>query len=345
MYLLGQVGLARGKYKKALEHLKRALAIRSDNLSDYPLEADYYEAIGSAHYQLGDYIKARTEYKRSREIFTQSGFTNQPRMASVLSKLGSVQVALGEFATALALHRRALNIIENNYGPKSDQAVPFMFRFGRTYALQNDHQQAKQIYTKAMEVYKQGLTKDTQADPEYLFFMGLTELGLFRLGLARDLCQKAANRMEELYESNHPAIAHILDCIGEVFMAGGKPHLAREYFQRSYNIRETAFGKNNVWFVESLVHLAKTYRKQKLVMQAVELAQLAHEIISNLTADPKRKADVSFILGRVLWESGQDRKRAKDLVKQARSKYIVLGRIAKDELKETKVWLDNHSAW
>ncbi len=179
--------------------------------------------------------------------------------------------------------------------------------------------------------------------------VGIAEVSLafalFKLGRTEEALAHNARAAEILQEglgADHPELAICLSNNGEMLNALDRFDAARKSFERAYAIWEREFGSDNVNLGYALTGIGMSLLGEGKPRDA--LAPLERAFLLRERHEPKtsRFAETSFALARALWESKNDRDRARALAERARENYVKLAE--RKRLEEVNGWLRGHGA-
>ncbi len=101
-----------------LVHCQRALSLYR-RISKPFLEAHTWDSLGYIHFQLGDYHRATTSYRRAVGLFRETGASYES--AQSLTRLGDIQAAASNTQAARDTWQEALAILDNLAHPEASQ--------------------------------------------------------------------------------------------------------------------------------------------------------------------------------------------------------------------------------
>lgn len=148
--------------------------------------------------------------------------------------------------------------------------------------------------------------------------------------------EKAADPGKDDAPHHYRIIYHNL---GRLHQAWGKHAEALKYHQKALAIVRRLAGRDHPDLAESLTGIGRARVGLGEASKAVEPLEQALGIYKGRDLDPARIADARFALAQALWKLKRDRRRARDLARQARDGYTRRVRRYKRELDQVNAWL------
>lgn len=245
-FLLNRMGVyveARGDPGLAVELLERAVRLAE--------AAGDRVATGSALNNLANAVAATGDLPRAiehanRSLAEKRGGGARPMLiARSLGALGSLIRRSGDFASALALHREALELLESD--PESGIHEIAEERNDIAYCLGElgHYEQARDMHLEALRQFEE-LEGDDGLE------VGHTHAALGSLlagvGLAAEALvhqRRAVEIFTTQLEAGHPDLSPLLSQLGLILMDLGQMDEARESLERAVSIIEDAYGPDH----------------------------------------------------------------------------------------------------
>jgi len=165
---------ALGRDTDAIAAREKALAIQEKKQPGTSAHAVVLNDLALGYKHLGRLEEARSMLNHSVEINTRERGADHPETATSLMNLGTVEVALGNFARGEELELRALEIRKKSAGVPS-VAVAFSFEnLGWLYQKQKRYEKAERYYRDGLAAFEATLGPDhpsTAACRKYLVGM------------------------------------------------------------------------------------------------------------------------------------------------------------------------------
>jgi tetratricopeptide (TPR) repeat protein len=334
---LGTIFFEEAKYDQALEHSRRALAIREKVLkpSD-PAIASSLGDLGDILLQLGKYDEAVIDHRRALELMTRALGPDHPQVADLTGNLGATLRAQGKYDEALVQYQRARAIDEKSLGPTHPTLATLFVNLGGIHRSQHQLPAAAADYHKALEIWSQALGPEHPNVATVHFHLGSLALeegrttdALVELRRAHDIWQKALG-------AEHPSLSAALDGIGDALLLSGKPKDALASYARAVQLLEKAVGPDHPDLAEGLTGIGLAELAMKNAERGVAPLERALAVRSKSPGDPQDLARTRFALARALRETGNGA-RSLELARAARAAYATAD--AKKQVSEIDAWL------
>jgi tetratricopeptide (TPR) repeat protein len=281
---LGSLLHAQGDYPGALDHYRRALAMREGLYPKdqyphgHPELAQSVNNVGILLGNKGDYAGAREYLQRALAMGEAQYPQGHPYVARALENLGLLLKDMGDLPGAREYLQRSLAMRETLYPkdryphghPELDQSLVGL---GALLRAQGDSPGARDYYRRA-------------------------------------LAMNEALYPKEKYPQGHPDLATSLNNLGDLLCTQGDFPGAREYLQRALALREALYPKGHPHLVQSQVNLGLLLRDQGDYDEAREYLQravVACEALYPKTRYPRGHPELARtlnILGLVLEDQG-----------------------------------------
>jgi hypothetical protein len=157
-----------------------------------------------------------------------------------------------------------------------------------------------------------------------------------RLHEALAALQRSLAIYEASESNNSPRITPSLNNLGDVQRLLGHPELAEGYYRRAEAILEST-GTRPLSLAYSLAGLGGALLDLHRAKEAVAPLEHAAQLRAGNAAPPEDLAQGRFDLARALWESGGDRRRARQLARDALPALSTAGMQAESD--KVKTWL------
>lgn len=286
--------LARHADALALEPVAEAAIERADGDNEMSGDLAYY--LGSAHFQKGDYPRAKQSYEKSLELRTGALGEQHPAVAQVHNSLGGTLLRAGDLPGARKHLEKSLEIRERSLGPDHPDVMLPLANLG---AL-------------------------AQAEK--------------RFDDAATLLTRAAASLEEIHGPDHANVGLTVVNLGHIANERKDCVAAAAHFTRALGIFEK-LGPSHPYVAMALIGRADCRVDLGAHADAIADAERALSILSPQTSDPGQLAEGRFVLARGMWAANRDRRRARELAKQARETFAGLGPAGADGVTKIDAWL------
>ncbi len=265
---LGQVHRVRGEYERALDPLRRALAVRRARLGgDDPLVANSLNNLAIVADQMGDVDQALPLYHEALRIREATLGPAHPQVARLLSNIAIAYDRRGDYLRARESYERALRVLEEAHASADDP--------DRVNTQNN---------------------------------LVLLLLSMGDATRARVLLERVVAADARRADSTHPDVALHWNNLGLALHATGDTVAARQAFERSLAMARSFAGHDGVEVAATLTNLAelelglqhataaRLLSEQALAIRRRSLDSMHPDIASNM-----------HILARAAFAAGDDR--------------------------------------
>ncbi len=221
---IGSIYLVEGKFDESLEYYFKSLALRQE-INDKNGIATTFNNIGLAYKNKGNYDKALEYYENSYQIFKELNDKNG--IAYSYNNFGMTYLHKGNFEKAIENYLNSLKIFED-VGDLSGQASS-LNNIGNIYYHQDN-------YNKALEYYERSLRIKEQLGDKGGIAISLGNIaGVYdkegNYKKALENATKALEIQEEIGDKNR--MASSLNNIGEYYLKQDNYEKSLEYYERS----------------------------------------------------------------------------------------------------------------
>jgi len=257
-------------------------------------------ALGKVLGQRGDYAQAIQLLGEAVRLQSEPG-TASADLANSLSALADTQCSAGHYELCDPLHRRALEMHRQLYGPRHPLVAEDLASLGAVQTDLGYYDKAEQFYRQALDITESYYGKDHPKTAARLTGLG-EALGYEKKYDEADAAlQQALAVQEHVYGPVHPAVAEALNELGNV--ASMRDHLdeAEARFLRAAQIYREVYGDHHYQVAIALSNVAALYYDRKDYVRAEELFRdVVRRFTEALSADNVNTAIARLKLGRTL---------------------------------------------
>jgi len=241
----------------AQNHLDQAIAAARTQISKSPNTSELYDLLGTALSEQKDFGGADAAFRKAIELDKNN--------SDALLKLAQVQAAEGSVSQALATYEQSIK--------DHPQEISFYLLAGMMYESQNNWEQARDKYQKALNIQP-----DNALASNNLAYLMLQHGGNVDVALA--MAQTARRGM--------PTSPNAADTLGLAYFEKGVYQSAIDMFQESLRLNEKKGGTDDP---DVHYHLGLAYQKVNQPAQARQQLERALRISPNFSdAGDARKA-------------------------------------------------------
>jgi tetratricopeptide (TPR) repeat protein len=166
-FSLGQSLYGQGRYREAVDKLREANTLRSDDVS-------IITYLGNALVQAGHYNEAGPHLSRALAIREKSLGADHPDTAASLNNLAELYREQGKYADAEPLLKRALAIGEKALGADHRDTATSLNNLAALYRELGKYADAEPLYKRALAIHEKSL--DTEHPNVAIFLEGYAKL-------------------------------------------------------------------------------------------------------------------------------------------------------------------------
>jgi serine/threonine-protein kinase len=342
-YRVGDLAERRGEYEVALEKLRQAYFAAG------AAGADEVAARSAATlvFVIGDRM-ARHEEGLWWVPHAEMAATRLPAedlaQAELLTNIGAVYDATGEYDQALARYGRALEILEGAFGPEHPRVAPVLNFIGGAHDAAGDPERAIEYYRRTLEIRERSLGSNHPRVGFALDNLGSAYAQRAEPEKAREHMERALAVLENALGPDHPDVGISLVNLGSLEFERGRYEIALGYHERAQAIFERAFGAEHPYVAAAVGNVALA-REQLGDIEGAEKGQRRALEIKEKTLGPDHPdlAETLVNLGvlqtdREQWDRAQaNLERAVSIIEKVGSQHPILGHALTDL---GHLWLD-----
>lgn len=195
-------------------------------------------------------------------------------LVAPLLVLADLQLAAGDAGAAIIAYERAIPIIEQIDGPFSPALVDPLA--GMALALQRAkrHEDAITLLRRARHITHRNDGIMNMDQLELADHLAESYIRLGMIGEANRENRFAFRVNENEYGPDSPELVPAINKLAAWYERIGAFSVARQYYRRSVELLEQAYGENDLRLAEPLRHLARSYLKENKAMREAELSLL-----------------------------------------------------------------------
>ncbi len=339
---LGKSAQAEGSYDMAHLQFMKALEVRSEQLQPDDVRlAETHAWLGAALEGLGRYEAASDHHQRSLAIREQILGTSHPDVArSLLHLASSMQGHLesdpveGTLARArMLLDPERIVDVDNLPEPAPDPTVPkelfaalespvelarCLDQLGTLKRAEEQFDYAARLHAYAIAILEQALGRNHRDVGYARVNLGLALADRRRYNEALPHLRRGLEVWTKTLPPGHADLGFAYLNLANSLWAVGQVESAREHYALAQTVWEAAMGEDHPLVAFALTGRGRTILDLGAPVDALPYLERALELRTHEDEDDLNLAEVSLLLGRALYVSGQDQMRAITLVKQAR---------------------------
>jgi Tfp pilus assembly protein PilF len=331
----------RGEYSKAIATAKAAVALAEKTVGpDAPQTTAAKKALGSAYLEVGDRAAAEPLLRDTLASVERA----QPQdMRAVCNVVGDLAQAVANQAETESLHRRALAIAEEDYGPEHPATAMALNNIGAWYREQARPEEAEPLMRRALRIRERTEGTGSPLAAQSLCLLGMIAADRGEMSLAEALrefaqhlveagkprqaiefCRRAILAwMQDNPETQPLDAAAIRHSLAKYLLAVGEMEEARRLLREAVVMFEQTTGQGSRQTLNAMYLLAFTYLVTDDLGEAERL--LDDGLQRFAAADDGRSGDVATtfiaLLGKIYRSTGRIDKaeKAEAAFRQARA--------------------------
>jgi eukaryotic-like serine/threonine-protein kinase len=298
---LGQLRADQAQYDEAEQLIRQGLEMDKRHL---PRD---HSSVIKATLALGKVLGQRGEDDQAIQLLGEA-VRSQSRpgaagadLANSLSALAAAQCSAGHYELCDPLHRRALEMHRQLYGPRHPLVAEDLASLGAVQTDLGYYDKAEQFYRQALDITESYYGKDHPKTAARLTGLGEAFGYEKKYDEADAALEQALAIQEHVYGPIHPAVAEALNELGNV--ASMRDHLdeAEVRFRRAADIYREVYGDHHFQVAIALSNVAALYCDRKDYVRAEQLFRdVVRRFTEALSADNVNTAIARLKLGRTL---------------------------------------------
>ena len=230
-------------------------------------------------------------------IYEKAFGPEHPKTAFSLNSLAGLYLAIGDYAKAEPLFRRALAIHEKTFGPGHPNTATSVNNLALLYYSMRDYARAESLFRRALGIYEKAFGPENPSTATSLNNLAELHRATGDYLKAEPLCQRALAIHEKAFGPEHPNTATSLNNLAELYRATGDYLKAEPLYRRALAIHEKALGPRHLKTARSLQNLtllnidvSKAGGALELALRAEEAEETQFGSILSFTSEQQRLA-------------------------------------------------------
>ena len=331
-----------GNVEQAVAEAKRAAQIRERALgTDSELTAQAVRFVGEtlAH-KANDFVAALPHYERALELQTAIYGENHPEVASTMGLIAYALERTSKPEKAIEMSLRAIAINEAYFGEGSDQMAT-----GYTGLIQG--LLALERYDEAATYAKKSIEfKEKNLDPDHVYLASdLTMLGVVYLRAKR--FDEAAAQFERALQISRKANGEETEEFVLYANAVAAARVKQERYgdalillEHNLEILARIQSETSPLYIDTVTRVGDALTRAGKAADAVKRLTVAHARRSDPGHSASQQAWTAMELAEALWDSGQDKRAAREMATRAGELYTAASDVAGQQ--EATDWLAAH---
>jgi tetratricopeptide (TPR) repeat protein/tRNA A-37 threonylcarbamoyl transferase component Bud32 len=302
---LGVVHTRFGRYDDALAALQRAIAL--ETRPQHPQRAVYQRDLGNVHYRRGRWVDAEAAYELAITLGEAALGPDHPENARTINNLGEAHRVQGHLEAAERCFTRSIAVWERAFGPDHPLSAPPLNGLGTLAFNRGDLTSAAAHFERVRVLLERS---HGPAHPD----VGAVTSNLGEILLR----QGALEILSAALGPEHDGLADVHCNLARALALQGQLDAAAEHFTRALTSSERAHGPDAAQLVKPLTGQGLLALLRGRPAEAIPAFERALALGGGLQ-NPVELAELRLGLARALWDTRQDRPRARLLAEQARA--------------------------
>ncbi|CAF1386114.1 unnamed protein product [Adineta steineri] len=268
---LGKLLLTTGKFNKAEELYN----ILSEKTSDENEKQYYYNQLGLAHWNQGNYEKAIWYYEQRLEFQQKTLPSNHFELATSYNNIGLVCGKMAEDSKALSYFKKALEIYQKTLpSDHSDLAISYN-NIGTAYNSMGEYSKALSHYEKALQIRQKALPSN---HPDLAISYNNIGNVYHKMGeYSKELLfyEKALEIQQKTLPANHPHLAQSYNNIGNVYHEMGEHSKELSFFEKALEIRQKTLPSSHPDIAQTYSSIGSAYHSMEEYSKALSFYEKA----------------------------------------------------------------------
>jgi tetratricopeptide (TPR) repeat protein/predicted Ser/Thr protein kinase len=338
---LGAIDLREQKLASAITHLERAVTLSERAYgADHLRVAPSLESLAVAQLEQGKVDRAVDLLERTLGIYERAVGPDHPYVAHTLHNLGNAHIAARSYAIAEHELRRALAIRQAALGPNHRDIPETLVALGRALQGTGQFDEALVVDRGAMAIAEKALPPDSIVFGALLFDLGVVLTIVGDPEEAERYLRRSEAIATRAVGPESGLTMGVVIARGNVRMRQARWQDAAALYERAIAIlgRDPGTDDDLTIAIANLARARIELHQPRLALTLLEPLSLRLDSLS-----PNVRVTTELTLARALWDTGTDRKRARELAEQALTDTHVAG-VQPGAAAQVDRWVAAHRA-
>ena len=209
---------------------------------------------------LGQNETAMKYYESAAEIISATQ-DRQDTYANVLSNMGTLYSALGNYSKALEKYNEAKSILEKLGMEKTITYINILTNVASAYFFMSDYDKSLEIDKQVAEITKAEMGESSIEYATTINNIGTIYMKTAEYTTALEYLRKAAKIRKDILGENNIEYAKSLNNIGNSLLLKGDTKASADTLVKAYKIAESVYGKDHNGTTDYLLNIANCYMK------------------------------------------------------------------------------------
>jgi tetratricopeptide (TPR) repeat protein len=340
---LGNVYYDLADYDNALISFERSLEIAQRVYGDeHPEVAAEINNIGMVLDDLGRYPQARDHYQRALDITVAAYGEDNPDAAAFNNNLGSSHHGQENWKEARGFYETALSGYEAAFGERHPDVAMVLTNLTLVDEQEGKLEDALKKNTLALSIYEERYGQMHRNYATTLHQRAGVLSALDRNEEALVLHERALSTHKQVLGPDHLYISDSLQYYGDALGQAQRWEDALHNYRRGLQLREGNMPEEHQELAVARGSVGMALVELGRPDEGTELLERGIRTLEDQSADAHAVAEFRLRLGVGYWDTGRDRRLARELVELARDHFREEGRIGQHDLDASEAWLRKH---
>ncbi len=310
-----------GRLEESETQLREALVLQRESIGESaPVIALTHNNLANTLYFQGRYSDSLAEHVIAQQMYRETLGEGHPEIAMSLSNQAGVLLALDRTEEAIAGLREAVEIKERSLGPEHPETSASLNNLAVALTRTGNDDEAATVFRKTVEI---GLAAYGPDHPRVGGARANLASVLIRQGELAEAETQLRAAVKSIENSSGPddvSIASPWGSLSELLLQQERLDEAEAAARTTLQVRLTAQGAEHPEVATAHQHLGRVLRAKGELAPARESLEEALHVVEAGEVRLQIDVAVSVDLADVLWEIGQERGRARQIVETTKSR-------------------------
>jgi eukaryotic-like serine/threonine-protein kinase len=262
-------------------------------------------------------------------------------IAMIETRLGTLAISRQDLVPAIEHYNQAIELLEANLGADHPLLLPAVLNLGVAHYSRFELEDAERLFHRALSIQEASRPGPHPDLVTILTNLGNVETSRVRYLEALGYYERARDMAVQLFGPDDVQVGIALVNVAMIRHELGQYEESRAAYEHTLDIWEREMPKHSA-LAFPLTGLGAALLDLGRPADALPHLERALEIRTSATPAERDLGDTERHLARALWETGGDRKRARALAEAALARFVALGEIAGEPVRELETWLAGH---
>jgi tetratricopeptide (TPR) repeat protein len=315
--LVNLLGWEPSRTREAHEWSALAHALLSRMPGEGALLAELHSLDGATWRTAGDHRQAEAASRRALEVLSRTGRTGGPEAGLLHHFLGAALERQGRYGEALVEHRRAVALTAGALGPEHPRMANLLGSMGAALDGLYRLEEALEVKRRALAIEERALAPDALAVAISLNNVASTLMRMRRYAESVAPLERSLALRERAFGPGHSRTVLPRYNLGYAHARLGNDGAAWRHYAGAMAVARRALPPRHAYVGHLLQGMGDVRARQRAWGEALPLLERALALRESLQSAPDELGETRASLGRALWESGRQPRRARALLARA----------------------------